>query len=113
MRDANKIAMRAVRKILGGARPVELNVAGRTVACSPPLMPSPGWRSSPVEGLDEQGDGPWPSPVEVACKWAEGSCTLIAKCSYVRAKNRYRHHVALELQLRDGGQVVWINVASR
>src|SRR5262245_9037895 len=112
--DANRLALRTVRKLLDAARPVEVDVAGVRVTCAASRTQSRAWPANGVTGLDEEADGPWPQEVNFECTWPGGKCSIVARAQYVRAQGRYRHHVALELSVRDNNQqLVWINLAKR
>ena len=106
--DANRIALRTVRALLDGARPFEIQIAGTTVTCSVAPGAARPWPSSPVRGLDEQSDGPWPTPVNVDCSWDGGRCSITVRCR--TATGKYQDDAAFEVILRDGGQLLWINI---
>lgn len=69
--DGNKIALRALRSLLGGAKPFEVVVGETKVACSLTATPAAPWPQG-AGGIDEASDGPWPSGVAVDCRWEGG-----------------------------------------
>jgi hypothetical protein len=107
--DANSIAMRAARAILDGAHPMDLDIADTKVNCAPTRRPAPEWPPDPVDGLEEGRDGPWPAPIDIACTWPDGRCTLVMGCWCVMANNRYHHDVGLQIVL-DRSSLLWTNM---
>ena len=55
---ANKLALRAVRHLLSGARPMDVEIEGTRVRCEVKLGEQPEWPPNGVEGLSEEEDGP-------------------------------------------------------
>jgi hypothetical protein len=109
--DANQIAFRAIRNIIDGAKPFEVEVAGTKVTCSVSRGAAPPWPQLGVQGLEQEVDGPWPAPVDVECRWEGGHCNLLVQCDYWRTQDRYRHQTSLHVRLRDRAQsLVWITL---
>ncbi len=109
--DANQIAFRAIRNILDGAKPFEVTVAGTKVTCAVSRAAEPAWPERGVQGLELEADGPWPSPVDVECRWEGGHCNLQVRCTHWRSDARYLHQTGLEVRLRDRAQMlVWITL---
>ena len=91
--DANKISLRALRSLLAGARPFELEVAGKPVRCSSP-RPAVPWPAM-VVGVSHAEDGPeWPAGVNVECTWPEGRCVLEVEVFHWTA-GRYLHDLCM------------------
>ena len=111
--DANRIGFTAIKGILSGASAFEVLVGATTVTCAATASAASVWpRSEGVDGLDEQGDGPWPGAVKVTCSWVDGACSLVADCSYLRTQGKNRHFVGLRVQTEAGQDLVWITVPS-
>lgn len=109
--DANKIAFRAIRNIIEGAKPFEIDVAGTKIACAVSPAAVQPWPEGGVQGLDEATDGPWPTAVDVECRWDGGHCALQVRAGYWRSSRRYRQQTGVRVRLRDRQQtVVWITV---
>jgi hypothetical protein len=96
--DANRIAFGAAKQILASARPLNLDVAGTHVTCTVTQRAAPAWPTDELANLDASRDGPWPSPVEVECRWDDGTATLRVS---VERWNRgsYRGLVGLRVRL--------------
>lgn len=96
--DANRIAFGAAKQILASARPLNLDVAGTHVTCTVTQRAAPAWPTDELADLDASRDGPWPSPVEVECRWDDGTATLRVS---VERWNRgsYRGLVGLRVRL--------------
>jgi dynein-related subfamily AAA family protein len=109
--DANKIGLAAIHRILRGARPFELDVAGTAVRVTVSPGPKEEWPEGGVQGLDLAQDGPWPQAVNLDCAWEGGSCPLQMQCRYWRGSGRYRHFVGIWIHFRDRrGSLVWITL---
>jgi hypothetical protein len=109
--DANQIGLRAIRSILDGAKPFEVEVAGQRVSCAVARGAAEPWPERGVQGLDATSDGPtWPAPVDVNCRWDGGECTLHVECLPVRNFGRYRHLVGLRVRLPRKRTLLWITV---
>jgi energy-coupling factor transporter ATP-binding protein EcfA2 len=71
-------------------------------------------KDSPIPGLDEVRDGPWPAPVRLECSWVGGRVTLVVKWSPWRAHVLYWGQLALEVAtVPRNRQVVWSTVTQR
>jgi hypothetical protein len=79
--DANRIGFRAIRSILEGAHPFEIEVAGKIVNCAPSRVAVAAWPEGGLDGLDPAIDRDWPNPVDVTCSWEGGSCVLRVACT--------------------------------
>lgn len=99
-----------MRNILAGAAPFDLDVAGTTVSCSMSAAAPPPWPK--LDRLDEHEDGPWPSDVNVDCRWGQGSCRILVGPAWW-THGKYRHDITLRARLADRPrELVWINVAN-
>ncbi len=112
--DVNKIALRAIRNIMDGAKPFEVEVAGTKVTCGVSrAAAAPAWPERGVRGLEPEADGPWPTPTDVECKWDGGHCWLQVQADYTRKQGRSHNFAGFRVRLRDRRQtLVWITVAS-
>jgi hypothetical protein len=107
--DANQISMKAIRSILAGAHPFELDVEGTKVTCA--VRPGIAIAWPDIEGLNESSDGPWPTEVNVDCGWDGGRCTVIVGCDYWKTSQKYRHWLGLRVRLKGRPrELVWITV---
>jgi hypothetical protein len=107
--DSNSIGLLAIRNILSGARPFELDVQGTHVRCAVASGAPRSWQD--LEGLSAESDGPWPAEVNVDCAWEGGQALLVVSCDYWKTKGRYRHLVGLRVRLRNRPrELVWITV---
>lgn len=123
--DSNKIALRAIRNVLGGAKPFEIDIGSQKVSCSISALPQEPWPSE-AGGLVEAEDGPWPTGVAVECRWVEGSCRLQVEayrwtsgqyvhdpCIRVRTKNREINFVNVANELEDAEDGAWVKLGVR
>lgn len=108
--DANKIALRAIRSLLSGARPFEIEVGANKVACSVSVREATPWPAS-IGGLDEHEDRPWPRSVAVDCRWTEGSCRLIVD-PYYWDSGIYLHDLCITVHIDQGREIVFVNVSN-
>jgi hypothetical protein len=108
--DANSIALRAVRSVLDAALDFEADIGGKHVAVVATRQPAAAW-PRPLRGLDEEADGPWPSPVEVRAEWSGGSTRLVASCSAWNPGYKQGDFVGLMVAIADSArELVWITV---
>ncbi|MBM7112458.1 AAA family ATPase [Archangium primigenium] len=115
-RDANRIALRAVRSILDAATDLRLEVDGHAVDVRIerlPIRPWPLLRREDQDALDEAVDGPWPAAVQAVCTWKGGSQTLRLEATFWSAKgDAYHHFIALRVNMADTArQLIWISLA--
>lgn len=109
--DSNRIALKALRAILGVTGGFEVCVKGITVRVEATAGASPGWPKVASE-LDERDDGPWPSPLSVACQWPSGRTTLSVSAETWGTHRLYTGVVALAI--RDERQaLLWITAPAR
>jgi len=107
--DANHIALKAIRDILGSARPFELSIEGKNVVCSVAHGDAIAWPA--IEGFNGAADGPWPADVNVECVWDGGRTTFVVGCDYWKTTGRYRHLLGLRVRLKKRQrELVWITV---
>lgn len=108
--DANRIALRAIRQILDAAHPLEAEIAGTKVSCTPTRRPRGDWPGAALAGIDAGSDGPWPRTVAVACEWEGGRCSFEVRCRY---DTRFRGgEVAIGVfRGTSAQQIVWTNIA--
>jgi hypothetical protein len=104
----NALALRVVREILDAAQDVQLDVAGVSVVCTVSRKASPR-PMEVIEGLDASSD-PWPSTLEVDCKWPNGHTMVLLTC-YVAKTGTYKHRIALRASLRNQRILLWASVA--
>src|SRR5438552_682410 len=97
--DSNKIALRAIRNVLGGAKPFEIDIGSQKVTCSVTALPQEPWPSD-AGGLIEGEDGPWPAGVAVECRWVEGSCRLLVE-AYRWTSGEYVHDPCIRLRTKN------------
>jgi len=104
--DANRIALASIRSILKVSGSFDVSVRGVSVhvAISPA---SPASWPRIVDKLDEQADGPWPTPIYLDCEWSTGSTRL--KVSAESWGNDKKYYGVVALTVRDEAQpLVWI-----
>ncbi|MBV8758738.1 MAG: AAA family ATPase [Deltaproteobacteria bacterium] len=123
--DSNKIALRAIRNVLTGAKPFEIDIGSQKVTCSITSLAQESWPSD-AGGLVEAEDGPWPVGVAVECRWVEGSCRLLVEawrwtsgqyihdpCIRVRTRNREVNFVNVANELEDAEDGAWVKLGVR
>src|SRR5262245_30350012 len=98
--DSSRIALRALRNLLGGARPLELEVSGAHVSCAVSQLGGETW---PVghPTLSKEADGPWPNGVAVECSWPGGRCQLVAEVGFWPS-GQYQYDVFLRVRTQRG-----------
>lgn len=107
--DANQIALKAIRSILGSARPFELSIEGKNVVCSVAHGAETAWPA--IEGFNPAVDGSWPADVNVECVWEGGRTTFVVGCDYWKTTGRYHHLLGLRVRLKKRQrELVWITV---
>jgi MoxR-like ATPase len=110
--DANAIGLRALRRILEAACDFDLQLAGQTVQIRAQHQPSVNWPRQ-VDGLDEQADGPWPTPVALTASWKGGGTDMVLCCDFWRGHGRHRHLVGLKVRIDPTRrEVLWTTVPS-
>lgn len=105
----NALALRVVREILDAAQDVQLDVAGVSVTCTVSRKATPR-PMEVIEGLDAPSSDPWPSTLEVDCKWPNGRTTVYLACSVAKT-GTYKHRIALRASLRNQRILLWASVA--
>lgn len=130
--EANRIALLALRSVLGAAHSLEVTIGGTRIRVVPiaPLIQvdmlhmfaaaTPG-AAQPVswphgaEGLDAQKDGPWPRSVLLDCTWTGGRVTLEVRASIWRGgSKRYRGQLALQVVTSPlNREILWSSVTAR
>jgi MoxR-like ATPase len=111
--DANRIALGAIRSILEAAAPLTLTVEGARVTVDVTKLPPRSWPAEAELGLDEAADGPWPSPVELGCRWEGGRARLILSAAVGRGQARAPGGppIGLRIATAEGDRsVVWVSV---
>lgn len=108
--DTNKIALRAIRNLMRGAKPFELDVAGVKVTCSMTAVPPESWPTA-IDGLVEADDGPWPGSVAVDCRWVEGACRLVVEL-FRWTSGPYVHDLCVRVRTEQRREVIFINVSN-
>jgi hypothetical protein len=104
-----------IRQVLAGARPQQLDIAGKPVDLSVEEGDQPAWPSADIPGLEAAEDGPWPKPVKVTCTWEGGSVQLWVKAEFWTPNNRERHNLcAVSVTLVDHARaLVWITIGPK
>jgi MoxR-like ATPase len=109
--DANSIALRATRSILGAADDVQLKLDGFVVSASVSMHPVPSWPRE-LDGLDEEDDGPWPVGVDLQIEWPGGKALVEVTAAWWQAKDpKWRHLCGIRARASTGREVVWITFA--
>jgi hypothetical protein len=107
--DANKIALRAIRALLGGGKPFEIDVGATRISCSMTAVPAEPWPAG-IGGLVEGDDGPWPGAVAIECRWADGSCRLVVEIDRWRS-GVYLHDLCVRVRT-EKREVIFVNVSN-
>lgn len=103
------IALRAIRNLMAGATPFELDVGAVKVACTTTPIPPEPWPAG-IEDL-VKADGPWPGGVAVDCRWVEGACRFIVEIDrWTRGK--YLDHLVVRVRTEQHRQVIFVNVSN-
>jgi AAA domain (dynein-related subfamily) len=109
--DKHEIALRAIRNLLGGARPFELEVHTTKVACSVASLPAEPWPTALTE-LTEATHGSWPAGVAVDCLWTGGACRLLVH-PFRWSGGKYARDLCVSIHSEPGRELVFINVSQR
>lgn len=109
--DAFSISLVAARRILDAAHDFDLRLRGHVLAIGVAHLPRPSW-PRPIEGLDPDRDGPWPTPVAVDCRWQGGAVHLQVRADYSK-----RGHVGPQIGIHvtlmgSSRELVWISLPS-
>lgn len=111
--EANRIALVALRTVLGAAHPFELTIGGKKIRVVPREPRAARWPRGP-EALEEQKDGPWPPFILLECTWSGGRVMLEMRASVWRGSKRYNGQLALQVVTSPlNREVLWSTVASR
>lgn len=108
--DTHKIGLRAIRNLLAGAKPFEVDAGVTKVTCSMTAMPPESWPTG-TAGLVETEDGPWPSGVAVDCRWSEGACRLFVEV-YRWTSGGYSGDLCIRVRT-DHREVIFVNVSQK
>jgi 5-methylcytosine-specific restriction protein B len=110
--DANKIGLQAIRSVLDGAKPFDIDIGDKKVTAALSREDAKPWPERGLQGLEAASSGPlWPAPVLVTCQWDGGKCTLRVSASYWRTKGRHRHQVAFRVRVVETRRtLLWITV---
>jgi MoxR-like ATPase len=104
--DANRIALASIRAVLSVAGTFDVSVRGVPVHVQISQGTPATWPRI-VDKLDEQADGPWPTPMHLTCHWSTGSTRL--KVSAESWGNDKTYYGVVALTIRDEAQpLVWI-----
>lgn len=105
--DANEIALRAIASILAGAKPLEFDIDGTRVTCSPSPAKQVPW---PTGNRELPATGTWPRAVNIGCVWEGGECVLRFEAAIVSG-SRYAQDIGATVLLADRPQqrIVWRN----
>lgn len=107
--DANKIALRALRSLLSGAKPFDVVVGETKVSCSLTATPAAPWPQG-AGGIAEASDGPWPSGVAVDCRWERGACRFFVDV-YRVSSGKYLDDLCIDLRTEHRA-VVFVNFSN-
>ncbi len=111
--EANRIALAALRAVLGAAHPFELTIGGKAIRVSPREPTPTRWPKGP-EGLDEQKDGPWPPSRVLDCEWTGGRITLEMRASVWRGSRAYNGRLALQVVTSPRNrEILWSTLSQR
>lgn len=106
--DSNRIALISLRSILDVRGSFDVEVHGTPVHVEVSPSQAARWPRV-VEGLDEDSDGPWPSPLSLSCMWRDGQTTLkVAADTWGKSKTYYG---VIGLSVRQEAlSLIWITV---
>src|SRR4051812_43581781 len=93
--DTHKIALRAIRNLLAGAKPFEVEAGATRVTCSMTAVQGEPWPAG-ADGLVVSEDGVWPG-VAVDCRWSEGACRLFVD-PYRWTSGGYLGHLCIRVR---------------
>lgn len=105
--DANRIALAGIRAILNVAGSFDVSVRGVAVRVEIRTgSPAPWPRIA--DQLDEQADGPWPTPLSLACRWPTGATLLKVSAETWGNDKTYYGVVAITIRDDQAQPLVWI-----
>lgn len=111
--EANRLALAALRAVLGAAHAFELTINAKVISVAPRPPQQTAWPKGP-EGVNPQTDGPWPPSVLLDCAWQGGWITLEVRAAVWRGSKRYNGHLALQVvTLPLNREILWSSVAPR
>jgi Cdc6-like AAA superfamily ATPase len=108
--DANKIALRTIHALIGGAKPFEIEAGATKVSCSMTAIPAGPWPAS-LDGVIEAEDGPWPGGVAVDCRWTDGAARLVVEV-YRWTAGEYVHDLCVRVRTERNREVILVNVSN-
>ena len=110
--DANEIALRAMRAILGAAgETFDLHIDGTKIPCTTTRRPEQLWPARGIKQVPPPADGRWPAAVEVTCAWEGGKGVLLFKAA--PGTGKYPQDIGAQVRLADRSQtLVWANLRS-
>lgn len=108
--DTHKVALRAIRSVLSGAKAFDIEAGGTKVTCSTTPVPPDSWPSG-VVGLVETEDGPWPGSVTVDCRWGEGACRLRVE-PFRWVSGQYAGDLCFHVLTERNHEVIFVNVSN-
>lgn len=109
--DTHKVAIRAIRNLLAGAKLFEVDAGATKVTCSMAAVPPERWPTG-AEGLIEVEDGPWPGGVAVDCRWSEGECRLFVEL-YRWTSSGYLGDLCIRVRTDQNREVIFVNVSNK
>lgn len=108
--DANRIALKATRSILGAAHDFSFALAGKLISVKCTAQPQPAWKAT--EGLDEIADQPWPAPITLEVAWEGGSSRLQMSCETWSKSPQHRNAISLNISIPASGRsLLWVTIA--
>ena len=108
----NRLGLRATRSVLAAAHDFKFALAGKEFRATVQPQPQPSW-PQPLDGLDEELDGPWPAGIDLELDWGDGRVALTVGTAYWQLKDpAYRHLVGLRVTPQTHyRELTWITVA--
>lgn len=109
--DTHRVALRAIRNLLAGAKSLEVEAGTTKVTCSITSAAPEAWPAG-AEGFVESEDGPWPASIAVDCRWSEGACQLFVEL-YRWTSGGYLGHLCIRVRTDQNREVIFFNVSNK
>ena len=107
--DAHVLALRAIESILDAAAPMDVDVAGTRVSVAVARGQASPWPMIEVPGCPPPESGLLPAPVDLACTWNDGKCTLRAQVATAGTRESFDGFALQVLNSQNTHAVVWRN----